>query len=96
MPGAIQFQIHCETTQVEERLSELSELLQRLPECVADGIRKRFANLPDQLVEFGLSEGFRATDAGGGDIRVCRVRLVSPILDELCATARGALDTNGS
>lgn len=96
MPHAFQLQIHFETAQIESRLTELSELLQRLPESVADGIRERIADLPDQLVDFALGEGLRTAGAGRCDVRVCSIRLFSPVLDELCAAARGAADLNGS
>ncbi len=96
MPGPFQMLIRFDATQIEERLTELSELLQRLPDSVAEGIRKRIANLPDQLVEFGPSEGFRAAGAGCGDVRISRIELFSPVLDELCAAARRAADLNGS
>ncbi|MDN7995944.1 hypothetical protein QZN00_02130 [Burkholderia multivorans] len=91
----VQLQIRFDTAHVEARLIELSELLQRLSERVADGIRKRIADLPDQLVEFGLCEGFRAPSAGRRDVRICRIRLYAPVLDELCAAARRAADLNG-
>ncbi|HEJ2443641.1 TPA: hypothetical protein U2Q23_005335 [Burkholderia multivorans] len=96
MPGPIQMQVRFETEQIEARLTELSELLQRLPERVADGIRKRIADLPDQLVDFALGEGLRTTGAGRRDVRVYTIRLFSPVLDELCAAARGAADWSGS
>lgn len=96
MPGPFQMQVRFETEQIEARLAELSELLQGLPERVADGIRKRISDFPGQLVEFGPCEGFRAAGAGRSDMRVVCFRLFSPVLDELCASARGAADLNGS
>nr|WP_152882461.1 hypothetical protein [Burkholderia multivorans] len=96
MPASFQLQVQFDTEQIEARLTELSELLRRLPERVADGIRERIADLPDQLVDFALGEGFRTTNAGRCDVRVCSIRLFSPVLDELCAAARGAADLNGS
>ncbi|HGL4260209.1 hypothetical protein K6W55_20290 [Burkholderia dolosa] len=91
-----QLRVQFDTEQIEARLTELSELLQRLPERVADGIRERIANLPDQLVDFALGEGLRTAGAGRCDVRVFSVRLFSPVLDELCASARRAADLNGS
>ncbi|HEM8999505.1 hypothetical protein QZN01_06280 [Burkholderia cenocepacia] len=96
MSESVQLQVHFETGQLEARLVELSELLQRLPESVADGIRERIADLPDQLVDFALGEGLRTPGAGRRDVRVCSIRLFSPVLDELCASARRAADLNGS
>ncbi|QUN56113.1 hypothetical protein KEH58_08285 [Burkholderia cenocepacia] len=96
MPGPFQMHVHFEAEQIETRLVELSELLQRLPERVADGIRERIADLPDQLVDFALGEGLRTAGAGRCDVRICSIRLFSPVLDELCAAARGAADLNGS
>jgi len=85
---AISITVQPDLSVLNEQVAELNSLLERLPEHVRNGFRDRIANLADFLLEIE-------------DIPACEtstyiLRFRSVALAELCASARGALDSGGT